>query len=151
MARRRRPRLARCVACPPRFSDAVAADLLLIFISLSPLSPSEQVSYVEFPFALRQLLAVLLTVFSILAPMCLAAFINDVALVSIMSFFVTLGYIALNETARELECPYGLDANDLTLTQWQKDFNAKLAGLLDLSMPQLGYSAQQHLEGLPPS
>ena len=116
-----------------------------------PLPPSDQVSYVAFPFALRQLLAVLLTVFSLLAPMCIAAFIDDPALVSIISFFVLLGYIALNETARELELPYGLDANDLTLTQWQKDFNAKLAGLLDLSMPQLGYSAHQRLEGAPES
>jgi len=64
-----------------------------------------------------------------------------------ISFFVLLGYVALNETARELEQPFGLDANDLMQTHWQKDFNAKLAGLLDLSMPDLGYSADVKLEG----
>ena len=50
-----------------------------------------------------QLLAVLLVVFSVLAPMCIAAFMDSAPLVSIISFFVLLGYVALNETARELE------------------------------------------------
>lgn len=108
---------------------------------------ARKISHVEFPFALRQLLAVLLTVFSMLAPMCIAAFMDSVYLVTIISFFVLLGYVALNETARELEQPFGLDANDLMQTHWQKDFNAKLAGLLDLSMPDLGYSADVKLVG----
>ena len=39
-----------------------------------------KVAHVEFPFALRQLLAVLLTVFIVLAPMFIAAFMDSVAL-----------------------------------------------------------------------
>jgi len=102
---------------------------------------ARKISRVEFPFALRQLLAVLLTIFSVLAPMCISAFLESVPLVTIISFFVNIGYTALNETARELEQPFGLDANDHTLTEWQKDFNSKLAGLLDLSVPDLGYGS----------
>ena len=49
------------------------------------------------------------------------------------------GFVALNETARELEMPFGLDPNDLRLTIYQDDFNQKLAGLLDQSLPHLGY------------
>ena len=100
---------------------------------------ARKISHVEFPFALRQLLAVLLAAFSCLAPMCICAFIESTPLAVIISFFVLLGYIALNETARELEQPFGLDANDLALTDYQKAFNHKLAQLLDLTIPELGY------------
>ena len=72
---------------------------------------------------------------------CIAAFVDSVWLVSTISAAVLLGYVALNETARELEQPFGLDANDLFLTAYQKDFNSKLAALLDLSAPELGYMA----------
>jgi hypothetical protein len=80
---------------------------------------ARKVSHVEFPFALRQLLAVLLCTFIVLAPMCIGAFVNSVALTTALSFFVCLGYVALNETARELEQPFGFDANDLKLTDYQ--------------------------------
>jgi len=102
-------------------------------------SQARKISHVEFPFALRQLLAVLLTVFSALAPMCISAFIESTPLVAIICFFVLLGYVALNETARELEQPFGLGANDLGLTSFQNDFNRKLAQLPDLTIPELGY------------
>ena len=57
-------------------------------------------------------------------------------------------YVALNETARELEMPFGLDANDLALTLYQKEFNQKLAQLLDLTIPELGYNEQPDHSGL---
>ena len=41
--------------------------------------------------------------------------------------------------------PFGLDANDLELTQFHKDFNGKLTQLFDLTAPDLGYSAFAHL------
>jgi len=98
-----------------------------------------KVAHVEFPFALRQLLAVLITVFLVLAPICIGAFVDSVPLVSTLSFFVCIGYVSLNEVARELEMPFGLDANDLNLPEYQRDFNQKLAMLLDQSVPELGY------------
>ena len=66
-----------------------------------------------FPFPLRQLLALMLTVFVCLVPLCIAAFIDSVPLVPVLSFFVILGYSGLNEAARELEQPFGLGANNL--------------------------------------
>lgn len=74
---------------------------------------------------------------------CIAAFVDSVWLVSVISAAVLLGYVALNETARELENPFGVDANDLFLTSYQRDFNHKLAALLDLSVPNLGYSVTE--------
>ena len=56
-----------------------------------------------------------------------------------LSFFICLGYTALNETAAELEQPFGLRANHLFLTAYQRQFNSKLARLFDQTIPQLGY------------
>ncbi|KAL1495587.1 hypothetical protein AB1Y20_016948 [Prymnesium parvum] len=100
-----------------------------------------KVAHVEFPFALRQLLAVMITVFLGLAPICIGAFIDSYQLVAFLSLCTCVGYTALNEAARELEMPFGLDANDLNLTAYQRDFNEKLAQLLDQTVPELGYIA----------
>ena len=59
--------------------------------------------------------------------------------VFVLSFFVCLGYTALNETAAELEHPFGLGANHLQLTAYQRQFNSKLAHLFDQTIPTLGY------------
>ena len=61
----------------------------------------------------------MLFVFSLIAPMCVAAFMNNEVLVGILSFFVNLGYQSLNETAADLEHPFGLGANHLQLTAYQ--------------------------------
>ena len=64
----------------------------------------------------------------------------QVALVAILSFFVILGYFALNEAASELEQPFGLGANHLLLTSYQRQFNSKLVTLLATLVPDLGYN-----------
>ena len=66
----------------------------------------------------------------------------QVALVATLSFFVVLGYFSLNEAAAELEHPYGLGANHLALTAWQRAFNSKLARLLNSRTPKLGYEPE---------
>ena len=101
---------------------------------------ARKVSYVAFPFPLRQLLLLLLLVFNMIAPLAIACFMNNEALVGILSFFVCLGYTSLNETAAELEHPFGLGANHLPLTSYQRHFNSKLARLFDQTIPQLGYN-----------
>ena len=71
----------------------------------------------------------------------IAAFVDSIPLVSLLSFFVILGYSGLNEAARELEHPFGLGANHLPLLNYQSAFNHKVAALLDRSIPDPGYSA----------
>jgi len=100
---------------------------------------ARKVSYVGFPFPLRQLLVLLLWVFVVMAPITIASFMKDEIFVGILSFFVCLGYTALNEAAREIEHPFGLGANHLALTAYQRQFNSKLARLFDQTIPQLGY------------
>ena len=55
---------------------------------------------------------------------------------AVLSFFVCLGYTALNETARELEHPFGLGANHLSLCAYQRQFNSKLARVFACSEPR---------------
>jgi len=100
---------------------------------------ARKVSYVSFPFPLRQLLVLLLWVFIIIAPITISSFMRDEVFVGILSFFVCLGYTALNEAAREIEHPFGLGANHLALCAYQRQFNSKLARLFDQSIPSLGY------------
>ena len=110
---------------------------------------ARKVSYVAFPFPLRQLLVLLLLVFQVIAPMCVAAFMDNEILIGVLSFFVCLGYTALNETAAELEHPFGLGANHLQLTAYQRQFNSKLAHLFDQTIPQLGYAPKAPLPAPP--
>mmetsp|Transcript_41512 Transcript_41512/g.109497 ORF Transcript_41512/g.109497 Transcript_41512/m.109497 type:complete len:563 (-) Transcript_41512:102-1790(-) len=103
------------------------------------MAQARKISYVAFPFPLRQLLAVLLLFFLVIAPMCIASFMRSLPMIGILSFFACLGYTALNEAAAELEQPFGLRANHLYLTAYQRQFNAKLARLFDQTCPALGY------------
>jgi predicted membrane chloride channel (bestrophin family) len=109
---------------------------------------ARKTSCVEFPFALRQLIELLLIVFSVLLPMCVSAFVDSVGVVVSVSFFAVLGYVALNETARDLETPFGRAAHGLSTSRWQKDFNTKLASMLDLSVPVPGYGSASSLIGV---
>ena len=102
-----------------------------------------KLSHTPFPYPLRQLLALLLLAFQVLVPMAVAAFVDSPPLVGAVCFFVCLGYMALNETARELEHPFGLGANHLPTVEYQEAFNAKISRLLDLTVPELGYVPRQ--------
>ena len=52
---------------------------------------ARKVSFIAFPFPLRQLLFVLLFVFQVLVPLCITSFMDELALVAVLSFFVCLG------------------------------------------------------------
>ncbi|KAL3926887.1 MAG: hypothetical protein SGPRY_003091, partial [Prymnesium sp.] len=94
-----------------------------------------KIASVEFPFPIRQLIGFLILLFQGMAPLCIAAFMSSLPLVAILSFFVSLGYVALNETARELEMPFGVLANDLRARLYHRRLNSMLARLLDLWIP----------------
>ena len=118
------------------------------FESLSAANTAAQqatkLSSTPFPYPLRQLLAVLLLAFQVLVPMCVAAFVDSPPLVAALCFFICLGFMALNETARELEHPFGIGANHLPVVAYQEAFNSKVARLVHLTFPDLGYVPSAH-------
>ncbi|KAG8469210.1 hypothetical protein KFE25_007728 [Diacronema lutheri] len=111
-----------------------------------------KVSETPFPFPYVQLVTLLLHVFSVIAPLTASALvetrlsltgdaIDEAALGSVppgsgyvlvwaLSFFVVLGYTALNQVARELEEPFGYGPNHLPLVEIGQEFNAALLHLL---------------------
>ena len=101
--------------------------------SARSVSPSSQLATTPFPYPLRQLLALLLLAFQVFVPMAVAAFVDSPPLVASLCFFICLGYMALNEAARELEHPFGLGANHLPVVAYQEAFNSKVARLLEVS------------------
>lgn len=76
---------------------------------------------VPFPFPFAQILTVLLSFYVIFIPIYIVAFTDSMIAGPIMSFALFQGIWGLNETAKELENPFGVDTNDVTLI----DFHAR--------------------------
>ena len=57
----------------------------------APCACGSFISYVAFPFPLRQLLLWLLLVFNLMAPITIASFMKSEFFVAVLSFFVCLG------------------------------------------------------------
>lgn len=103
---------------------------------------ASKVADTPFPFPYVQLVSLLLVIFNTIAPLVIASFVGtfeeerDIAhpyglvLIVCLSFFVSLGYTALNEVARELEEPYGFGPNHLPLVQFQEQWNSRILHLL---------------------
>jgi len=102
---------------------------------------ARKVGDTPFPFPYVQLVTLLLHVFNVICPLVISAFVgtrdspegleslDGIGLIVVITFFVTLGYTALNQVSRELEDPYGHGPNHLPLVQFQEEFNSKLVHL----------------------
>ena len=71
--------------------------------------------------------------------MSVAAFLDYPPLVAALSFFVCLGYMSLNETAREIEDPFGVGGNRLPMVKHQTALDSKLRRVFDLWQPDHGH------------
>merc|ERR1711907_460086 len=77
---------------------------------------------VPFPFPYAQILTVLLAIYVMWIPFYVTAFTNSMIVGPIMSFAIFQGVWGLNETAKELENPFGIDTNDVTLIDFHLRF-----------------------------
>lgn len=77
---------------------------------------------VPFPFPYAQLLTLLLIVFACFIPVYIVAFTQSMIVGPIMSFALFQGIWGLNETAKELENPFGPDVNDITIGDFHLRF-----------------------------
>eukprot|EP00294_Goniomonas_avonlea_P011074 CAMPEP_0114546480 /NCGR_PEP_ID=MMETSP0114-20121206/3957_1 /TAXON_ID=31324 /ORGANISM="Goniomonas sp, Strain m" /LENGTH=376 /DNA_ID=CAMNT_0001730979 /DNA_START=45 /DNA_END=1175 /DNA_ORIENTATION=- len=84
-----------------------------------------------FPFPYAQLLNGLLLVFALSTPIAVSAFTDSIIIAVALSSLATMGVIALEEVAKEIENPYGDDPNDLPLSTYQLKFNTWTKQLLD--------------------
>lgn len=77
---------------------------------------------VPFPFPYAQMLTLLLACYSCFIPVYMVAFTQSMIAGPIMSFALFQGIWGLNETAKELENPFGTDVNDITLSDFHLRF-----------------------------
>lgn len=72
---------------------------------------------VPYPFALAQMISILMHAFIFLMPIVIEKFTQAWILTPLLSFLITLSYWGLNSVAMELENPFGEDVNDLPLKE----------------------------------
>eukprot|EP00421_Protoceratium_reticulatum_P020911 CAMPEP_0168385010 /NCGR_PEP_ID=MMETSP0228-20121227/14704_1 /TAXON_ID=133427 /ORGANISM="Protoceratium reticulatum, Strain CCCM 535 (=CCMP 1889)" /LENGTH=420 /DNA_ID=CAMNT_0008398191 /DNA_START=74 /DNA_END=1336 /DNA_ORIENTATION=+ len=85
---------------------------------------------VPFPFPFAQMLTYLLFGFAILAPFMVLQFTRSMVFSPILTCISVFGYFGTDAIAKEIENPFGDDANDLPLLAMHKDFNNSLRELL---------------------
>merc|ERR1712032_965328 len=77
---------------------------------------------VPFPFPYAQLLTVLLSVYVCFIPIYVVCFTSSYIVSAIMSYMLCTAIWGLNETAKELENPFGDDVNDIYLVDFHLRF-----------------------------
>eukprot|EP00294_Goniomonas_avonlea_P006198 CAMPEP_0114550130 /NCGR_PEP_ID=MMETSP0114-20121206/5908_1 /TAXON_ID=31324 /ORGANISM="Goniomonas sp, Strain m" /LENGTH=475 /DNA_ID=CAMNT_0001734881 /DNA_START=62 /DNA_END=1490 /DNA_ORIENTATION=+ len=76
-----------------------------------------------FPFPYAQLINMLVIMFGVSTPIAISTFTNSIYLAALLSVMAVVGIVALEAVAKEIECPYGSDDNDLPLSTYQEKFN----------------------------
>lgn len=76
-----------------------------------------RIAAVPYPFALAQMVSVLMHFFIVLMPVVIEKFTQAWILTPLLSFMITLSVWGLNSVAMELENPFGDDVNDLPLKE----------------------------------
>lgn len=82
-----------------------------------------RIAAVPYPYPLAQMMKLLMYAFVFLMPIIIETFTKSVMLTPCLSFLIILSYWGLNRVARELENPFGEDANDLPLHDFCATFN----------------------------
>jgi len=85
-----------------------------------------------FPFPYAQLITLALMILTLTCGFVMNVFVSSAFWAALFSFLAVAGYYAINEVAIELEDPFGDDANDLPMTDYQRLFNHRLRPLLRL-------------------
>jgi len=81
-----------------------------------------KVADVPFPFPYAQLLGLILVFFAIFIPVYVVCFTQNWVIGPVMSFLIFQGIWGINETAKELENPFGADANDISVEDFHYRF-----------------------------
>jgi len=92
-----------------------------------------------FPFPYCQLINLALAFMTVSCAFVMNHLVESPWLGAFFTFISVGGYYAINETATQLEQPFGLDPNDLPLDEYQNRFNDKLRYLYRLNEDWLCY------------
>lgn len=89
-----------------------------------------KISSIQFPFPYSQLIQLMLMVHWAMMPFIAASFCKNIYWAGSLSFLVTTAFWSLVYIAREIDQPFGDDANDFDLTKMQQAMNDSLLTLL---------------------
>mmetsp|Transcript_29674 Transcript_29674/g.54656 ORF Transcript_29674/g.54656 Transcript_29674/m.54656 type:complete len:421 (-) Transcript_29674:76-1338(-) len=98
---------------------------------------------VPFPFPYAQVLTIILACYTAFIPVYIVCFTSSRIVSTIMSFILFQGIWGLNETAKELENPFGPDVNDITLIDFHLRFMDQCEEILEAHMTMVGASESQ--------
>mmetsp|Transcript_43170 Transcript_43170/g.119400 ORF Transcript_43170/g.119400 Transcript_43170/m.119400 type:complete len:481 (+) Transcript_43170:84-1526(+) len=94
------------------------------------LANCKKITHTLFPFPYAQLIAVLLVVVTLLTPVVMAGVCKTPHWAFIFTVLPIFGSFSLNHVARQLEMPFGADANDLPMDGFQDNMNVSLLMLI---------------------
>lgn len=112
---------------PPPILSRVFQTISRGFVNLLN---AKKITDTRFPFPYAQLIAMLLSMHTVLTPCVITACVKSKVLAALISFVPTFGLCSLNFIASELENPFGTDDNDLPLHHFQEEMNSCLLMLL---------------------
>eukprot|EP00927_Polykrikos_kofoidii_P008018 TRINITY_DN13320_c0_g2_i1.p1 TRINITY_DN13320_c0_g2~~TRINITY_DN13320_c0_g2_i1.p1 ORF type:complete len:643 (+),score=105.28 TRINITY_DN13320_c0_g2_i1:76-2004(+) len=112
---------------PPPILSRVYQTLSRGFVNLLN---AKKIKDTRFPFPYAQLIAGLLLINVVVAPMVIAALLTHPVWCPLFTFMATFAMFALNFVGVELENPFGDDDNDLPLDHFQSEMNKCLIMLL---------------------
>jgi len=94
---------------------------------------AKKISDVPFPFNYAQLLAIMLTIFSAMLPVYVAAFTHSYIAGPLLTFMVFHSITCINALAEILENPFGQDIDDISLA----DFHMRFLQVMELTLAGL--------------
>jgi len=111
---------------------------------------SLKIADVPFPFPYAQLLDLALIVFTCFIPTYVAIFTQSLYAAPALAFVLFEGIWCFNEVAKELEQPYGSDANDMSLEDFHARFMGQLQELITAQVTKRQYN-EEYSESLRPA
>lgn len=99
-------------------------------------SQAEKLSDIPFPFIFAQLLAMALMFFAVVSPITFTVITGDSWITPVISSGVVIAFWSLNEIAKELENPFGEDANNLPLVDAHERFVEFLVEMHATTLPE---------------
>lgn len=112
---------------PPPILSRVYQTISRGFVNLLN---TKKITDTKFPYPFAQIIALFLLLHLIMSPALITASVPRKVFAPILTFLAVFSMFALNFISIELENPFGLDANDLPLTHFQKEMNDCLLMLL---------------------
>eukprot|EP00403_Amphidinium_massartii_P021497 CAMPEP_0178391254 /NCGR_PEP_ID=MMETSP0689_2-20121128/11071_1 /TAXON_ID=160604 /ORGANISM="Amphidinium massartii, Strain CS-259" /LENGTH=694 /DNA_ID=CAMNT_0020011797 /DNA_START=323 /DNA_END=2408 /DNA_ORIENTATION=+ len=101
---------------------------------------SLKIADVPFPFPYAQLLDMSLIAFTCFIPIYVSIFTQSLYAAPALAFVLFEGIWCFNEVAKELEQPYGSDANDMSLEDFHARFMSQLQELLPAQLCKKQYN-----------